>query len=244
MFNCLGRGGGKKPLFILLFANFLALSSCTSSNKQLEEAADEVSGEEGNQNLTNDDNKAAIEVGASTVQGNYVGGSAGVPMGDGLPELGTKMAYIVVKGDSLSKIAKRMYSNYKKWPELAKASAIKHPNLIYPGDVVYYQLDATTLAFARKYEAMKREETVAKDGESLFEISKRVFGSEDEWKVLWRYNDHINNPTALKAGEHVYYVSHNTTVSGSVPQVAKLDTKAPLKGVMTAMKAVKTLRTS
>jgi nucleoid-associated protein YgaU len=43
--------------------------------------------------------------------------------------------YVVVSGDSLSKIAKREYGDANKWKQLFEANRdiIKDPNLIYPG---------------------------------------------------------------------------------------------------------------
>jgi nucleoid-associated protein YgaU len=43
--------------------------------------------------------------------------------------------YVVVKGDSLSKIAKREYGDWNKWPKIYEANRniIKKPDLIYPG---------------------------------------------------------------------------------------------------------------
>jgi nucleoid-associated protein YgaU len=46
--------------------------------------------------------------------------------------------YTVVKGDSLSKIAKRQYGDAKKWPVIFEANrdTIKDPDLIHPGQVL------------------------------------------------------------------------------------------------------------
>ncbi len=43
--------------------------------------------------------------------------------------------YVVVHGDSLSKIAKREYGDASKWPRIydANRDLIKNPDLIYPG---------------------------------------------------------------------------------------------------------------
>lgn len=43
--------------------------------------------------------------------------------------------YVVVSGDSLSKIAKREYGDAQKWPMIYEANRniIKDPDLIYPG---------------------------------------------------------------------------------------------------------------
>jgi nucleoid-associated protein YgaU len=43
--------------------------------------------------------------------------------------------YVVQSGDSLSKIAKEILGDAKRWPEIFEANKdkIKDPNLIYPG---------------------------------------------------------------------------------------------------------------
>ena len=44
-------------------------------------------------------------------------------------------SYTVVKGDSLSKIAKHLYGDAQKWRNIYEANRdqIKNPDLIYPG---------------------------------------------------------------------------------------------------------------
>jgi nucleoid-associated protein YgaU len=44
-------------------------------------------------------------------------------------------SYTVVKGDSLSKIAKQFYGDAQKWRKIYEANRdeIKNPDLIYPG---------------------------------------------------------------------------------------------------------------
>jgi len=51
---------------------------------------------------------------------------------------GAARTYVVVKGDSLSKIAKREYGDANKWRTLYEAnrSLIKDPDLIYPGQLL------------------------------------------------------------------------------------------------------------
>jgi nucleoid-associated protein YgaU len=46
--------------------------------------------------------------------------------------------YVVVKGDSLSKIAKQEYGDATKWPRIYEANKdlIKDPDLIYPGQTL------------------------------------------------------------------------------------------------------------
>jgi nucleoid-associated protein YgaU len=49
--------------------------------------------------------------------------------------IGSVTTYVVVKGDSLSKIAKREYGDANKWRTIYEANKdlIKDPDLIYPG---------------------------------------------------------------------------------------------------------------
>jgi nucleoid-associated protein YgaU len=52
--------------------------------------------------------------------------------------IGSDRTYVVVKGDSLSKIAKREYGDAKKWRTIYEANKdlIKDPDLIYPGQTL------------------------------------------------------------------------------------------------------------
>jgi nucleoid-associated protein YgaU len=55
-----------------------------------------------------------------------------------VPGSGTGRTYTVVKGDSLSKIAKREYGDANKWRTIYEANRhlIKDPDLIYPGQLL------------------------------------------------------------------------------------------------------------
>lgn len=59
--------------------------------------------------------------------------STAPPPGQGGPAPMT--SYVVVKGDSLSKIAQRAYGDARKWRKIYEANRdlIKDPDLIYPG---------------------------------------------------------------------------------------------------------------
>ena len=59
-----------------------------------------------------------------------------VPQADGDASPAARVGtYVVVAGDSLSKIAKRQYGDGKKWRRIYEANRdlIKDPDLIYPG---------------------------------------------------------------------------------------------------------------
>jgi len=222
-------------LLILLFATFLGSSACVTPSQPTPEASemeasqdqdlvDESAVAEGDLENTGED-EALLEdeseitpqepapmpaepqtVGAMDQDLGVVSGIAGKAMDQGLPEDGSKMSYIVQKGDTLSKIAKRIFSNQARWRDLAVASSLKNPNRIFPGDVIYYQLDTVSVAFAKKYESIERQETTVQPGENLSQLSKRVYGDKEQWKFLWRLNDQISDPSDLTVGSVVYYV--------------------------------------
>ncbi len=129
----------------------------------------------------------------------------GSPAGNGLPELGSKMAYVVETGDTLAKISQRIYGSPGRWNELATLSGITTPSRIYPGDLVYYTLDEGAVNFASAYEAVQRSEEQVKPGDTLATIASRVYGTSKGWRSIWRQNDKIDNPDIL-AGTHVYYI--------------------------------------
>lgn len=127
------------------------------------------------------------------------------PLPPGLPEMGSKMSYIVLRGDTLSKIATKIYGRASKWVEIADFTALANPKLIYPGDVVYYQLTDETLSFASRYESSARSSVVVRQGDSLSNIAERVLGNPSYWKMIWRQNDSIKNPDTLIVGTTLYY---------------------------------------
>jgi nucleoid-associated protein YgaU len=64
------------------------------------------------------------------------GGSSTAPTASQpMAPIGTGRTYVVVKGDSLSLIAKREYGDANKWRTIYEANKhlIKDPDLIYPG---------------------------------------------------------------------------------------------------------------
>ena len=127
-------------------------------------------------------------------------------MAASLPELGSKMPYVVQKGDTLAKVASKVYGNPARWAEIAELSSLANPSRIYPGDVVYYQLTQETSQFAKAYEMLPRKEIVVNKGDTLAGIAARTLGSATEWKAIWRQNDSIDNPDQLEAGAVLFYV--------------------------------------
>jgi nucleoid-associated protein YgaU len=125
----------------------------------------------------------------------------------GLPQMNSKLAYVVEAGDTLGKIATKIYGDQKRWRDIANLSGmLSNPNHIYPGDVVYYTLEESSRNFASAYESIKRAKEIVREGDTLAAISKRVYGTSKGWRHIWRQNDNIDNPDELTAGMSVYYV--------------------------------------
>jgi chemotaxis signal transduction protein/LysM repeat protein len=57
------------------------------------------------------------------------------------PVIIEEVSHIVVKGDTLWSIAKRYINDPFRYPELARLSRIKNPDLIYPGDRVLIRIE-------------------------------------------------------------------------------------------------------
>jgi len=168
----------------------------------------------------------------------------GSSAGKNLPELGSKMAYVVQKGDTLGKISQKIYGSEGRWNELATLSGIPNPSRIFPGDLIYYTLDESAVTFASAYEGIQRSEEAVKQGDTLATIAKRVYGNPNAWRAIWRENDKIDNPDIIPPGTNVYYVSQGAAAAAvsklqaemaKVAQVkttkgANLTTKASAKG--------------
>ncbi|MBC7661768.1 MAG: LysM peptidoglycan-binding domain-containing protein [Chitinophagaceae bacterium] len=163
--------------------------------------------------------------------------ATGAPAAPGLPELGSKMAYVVQKGDTLAKIATRIYGEANKWAEIADFTGIANPKLIYPGDVVYYQLTEKTATFATAYEGVGRSEVEVAQGDTLATIANKVFHNSSLWKMIWRQNDKIDNPDKLIPGTKVYYIDQakladlNKEVSSKVASI-KVENKSKANKVV------------
>ncbi|MBP9706908.1 MAG: LysM peptidoglycan-binding domain-containing protein [Oligoflexales bacterium] len=141
--------------------------------------------------------------------------------GSFLPEMGSKMPYIVQKGETLAKISAKIYGSEDKWSDIQTLSSIENADRIFPGDVVYYQLNEQTMAFAQTYESAPRKEVTVAAGETLSTIADRVYGNAKAWKFIWRQNGNIDNPDLLSVGQIVYYVEYKDGELASIKAPAK-----------------------
>ena len=136
---------------------------------------------------------------AAPVSSGASEGSAG-PSSGMVPESGSKMAYYVVKGDSLAVISKKIFGSQGKWKTLASGNNIIDPNKIYAGDVIFYTVDDSARDFAQKYESAARQSVTVAAGDTLSKISLKVYGTEGAWRTLWKENPQVKNPDLVRVG--------------------------------------------
>lgn len=160
----------------------------------------------------------------------------GSPAGQGLPEVGSKMAYIVQKGDTLGKISSKIYGSPARWNEIAKLSGMQNPNRIYAGDVVYYTLDESAVAFATAYEKAQRSEEQVKPGDTLATIAQRVYGTTTAWRSIWRQNDKIDNPDIVPPGTTIFYLTEQQLSAAVQKAKLKINTAQQGKAARTTSK--------
>jgi nucleoid-associated protein YgaU len=93
----------------------------------------------GKDNEIDDQNKGKQQADFSDVQSGS--SSTAPPPGQGGPAgtVAPMTTYVVVKGDSLSRIAQRAYGDGGKWRKIYEANKdiIKDPDLIYPGQSLH-----------------------------------------------------------------------------------------------------------
>lgn len=116
--------------------------------------------------------------------------------------------YLVQPGDTLGRIARKIYGDPSKWSYLSSLNNITNPNKIYPGDKIVFGLDASSQEFATKYENVIKNQITVQSGDSLSKIAKRVLGDGKAWKLIWALNkSKISDPNRIKPNVVLYYIT-------------------------------------
>jgi nucleoid-associated protein YgaU len=141
---------------------------------------------------------AAVEPSAPV---NTADSASSAPTGpSSLPEVGSKMAYYVMRGDTLGTISEKIYGSKKKWKSLQQMNGLADPNKIYPGDVIYFTLDESSKAFAEKYELGTRQSYTVAKNDTLSQLAQKFYGTQGAWRTLWKENPQIKNPDLIRVG--------------------------------------------
>ena len=154
----------------------------------------------------------AVDYGTS-MDATAAGGAMSGYQQVGLPEYGSKMNYLVQQGDTLGSIATLIYGDQDRWQEIQLLTGLSNPDLIYPGDVVYYLLTEESQAFAAAYENTAKGEVTVAQGDTLSMLAQSIYGDHSQWKTLWRANDTIDDPDHLTVGQIVYFVDYQSVMA-------------------------------
>lgn len=104
--------------------------------------------------------------------------------------------YTVQPGDTLSKIAGRLYGNAGKYPVIFEANreVIKDPNLIYPGQILRIVKQPTGQIPSETY--------TVKPGDTLSKIAKQFYGDARKYSIIFEANrDILDDPNVIKPGQ-------------------------------------------
>lgn len=119
---------------------------------------------------------------------------------------GNQRLYIVQKGDTLSKIAHKIYGAAGKWKELAQLNDISNANAIYPGDPIKFATSADSREFETAYDSIAKNTITVQPGDTLSGIAKQVLGDGQAWKFLYTLNKtEISNPNAITPNQVLYF---------------------------------------
>jgi nucleoid-associated protein YgaU len=115
------------------------------------------------------------------------------------PPVEGSATYIVMPGDTLGKIAKKLLGSTRRWQELAQANNLADPHRLMPGDKIVYSGQELALG-------IKTKSHVVSKGETLGTIAKKIYGSYTYWPVLWRMNEtQVSDPNKILPGMRLSY---------------------------------------
>ncbi len=111
--------------------------------------------------------------------------------------------YVVERSDTLMKLSIEFYGNTSKWRDLYRWNE-DHVgdggNLIRVGQTLRY------LAPEDPPEKPSGKPYLIKDGDTLGKISEKLYGTTDNWRMIWKHNSNIiKDPDLIYAGTTIFY---------------------------------------
>ena len=111
--------------------------------------------------------------------------------------------YTVILNDTLMEIAFKLYKDMKRWREIAAANPGLDENYtIHVGQKIFVpsaEQPQMNIPRANRYTVL--------GGDTLWEISQKLYGSKRYWYSLWHSNKElIKDPNSLYAGFHLRYL--------------------------------------
>ena len=110
-----------------------------------------------------------------------------------IQNLSTPKSYEVKTGDSLWKIAEKVYGSGYNWVDLAKANNLSNPGLIYTGNklivpVVQKITVATVLQAQNNGPSISGSNYTIVEGDNLWNIAVRAYGDGYKWPEITKAN--------------------------------------------------------
>lgn len=115
---------------------------------------------------------------------------------------GKTISYMVKLGDTLMKIAFEKYGNYLRWKDIYSINKNKMKS------TRKMQVGTELTIENVKYVYIKKDGNpyLIRKEDTLKSISKKLYGTSDRWKDIWRNNPQlIKNPKKIYAGFTLYY---------------------------------------
>jgi nucleoid-associated protein YgaU len=116
--------------------------------------------------------------------------------------------YIVVQGDSLSKIAKNTYGDSNKWKMLAEKNEISNPDKIVAGmklilpekeEIMLSDEDTLLSEFSSPKTQNTLNSYIVKKGDCLWNIAKTIYQDGTKWSQIAAINK-LKNPDLIHSG--------------------------------------------
>jgi nucleoid-associated protein YgaU len=123
--------------------------------------------------------------------------------------------YVVVPGDTVSGISRKIYGSFGHWKKIAAKNGISAPYILKAGTVIKYDADTSVAkAFKPGKHSSGANTVTVQSGDTLSKIASQVFGKSGSWKVLYDMNkDKISNPNNIFVGMVLSYNGGNGSVA-------------------------------
>lgn len=96
--------------------------------------------------------------------------------------------YVVVRGDSLWKIAERIFGDGNKWTAIQAKNNLKSPGLLYAGQQLLLPEVKTVKSDTIDRQVESGKDYVVVKGDSLWKISLQAYGDGYRWVDIWKQN--------------------------------------------------------
>lgn len=118
----------------------------------------------------------------------------------------TAITYVVQRGDTLWKIAKKFYGDGSHWQKIYadNISVISNPNKIYVGQVLtLYPLEGDgSILTGTDITGIEGGHYTVQRGDTLWKISGKAYGTGQHWKRIYEANrDKITKPEQIYVGQ-------------------------------------------